>query len=291
MSVPPAAYVTLAAEVDDALDEAMTRILPRLGGQHTSLAPVAAELRAFVAGGKRIRPVLLLLGFEAAGGRRRPAVHGPALALELLHTFALIHDDVIDRAPTRRGRPTVHTTFASRHRDNGWGGDADAYGQAIAILVGDLAFVHADELFLDADVPERALLDAFRRFNVLREEVMVGQYLDLHAAITRSTGCEYPARPPVPSALRYPRTQRSRTAALYFRSAHSGSTAKQARLISSMSAPTSNEGASGSRSAQTWSTCSSVNPSDQDTKALARGRSSSPRFMAAPRRGNRTNTS
>ncbi len=151
------------------------------------MAEVAAELRSFTDGGKRIRPALLLLGFEAAGGDGVAAVEGPALALELLHTCALVHDDVIDQAATRRGRASIHQAAAGRHRTAGWSGDADAYGRAVAILLGDLAFVLADELFLAAGVPDRELLAAFRRFTTLREEVMVGQYLDLQAATARLT--------------------------------------------------------------------------------------------------------
>ena len=154
------------------------------------MAPLTAELRAFMAGGKRIRPALLLLGFEAAGGRQLRAVEGPALALELLHTCALLHDDVIDQAPTRRGRPSVHHVFATRHRTERWSGDAEAYGRAVAILLGDLAFVQADALFLSGQVPDQVLLAAFRRFTVLREEVMVGQALDVHAATARTTDRE-----------------------------------------------------------------------------------------------------
>jgi geranylgeranyl diphosphate synthase, type I len=186
----PPAFAAIAREIDGALEEALDRLLPRLTALHPALQPVADELRAFLAGGKRIRPALLMLGFEAAGGAFRDAVHGPALALELLHTCALAHDDVIDRAPTRRGRPSVHHVFADLHRAQGWSGDGAAYGEAVAILLGDLAFVQADELFLTARVPEHALLTAFRRFIVLREEVMAGQYLDLHAATSRTTDRE-----------------------------------------------------------------------------------------------------
>jgi len=180
--VPPA-LAEVQRAVEQALSAALDRMLPRLVATHPALAPVADELRAFTAGGKRIRPALLLLGFEAAGGRGRDAALGPALALELLHTCALVHDDVIDRADTRRGRPTVHRAFATRHTEAGWRGPAEGYGEAVAILVGDVAFVHADELFLAAGVPAADLLAAFGRFTLLREEVMVGQYLDLQASV------------------------------------------------------------------------------------------------------------
>ena len=190
MTPQPGQLRRLAAVVDDALTAYLDRALPRLLEMHPSLAPLADELRTFVAGGKRLRPALLLLGYEAAGGTDLKAVLGPALALELLHTCALLHDDIIDVAPTRRGRPTAHRAFADRHRDAGWAGDADHYGEAVGILLGDLAFVQADELFLEADVAPERLLAGLSLFTTLREEVMAGQYIDLYAATTRQASRE-----------------------------------------------------------------------------------------------------
>jgi len=190
----PAAVTALRVEVDAALERALTERVPRLHGYHASVAPLATQLQRFMAGGKRIRPVLLLLGFAAAGGGDHRAVMGPALALEFLHTCALAHDDVIDRADTRRGEPSVHRAFAKLHVDEGWQGDADGYGEAIAILLGDLAFVMADDLFLAAEVAPERLLDGLAGFTRLREEVMAGQYLDLWAATSRTTDRELAER-------------------------------------------------------------------------------------------------
>lgn len=187
MATAPAALTRLRAEVDAALATALDERLPRLASHHPALGEVADHLRAYVAGGKRVRPALLLLGHAAAGGTDEQAVMGPAVALELLHTCALAHDDVIDRAETRRGRPTVHRAFAAVHADAGWQGDALEYGEAVAILLGDLAFVLADELFLGADVTAERLLAGMAGFTRLREEVMAGQYLDLWAATSRTT--------------------------------------------------------------------------------------------------------
>jgi geranylgeranyl diphosphate synthase, type I len=175
----------LRKQLDVALGERLELRLARLLAHHPELAPVCDSLRGFVDGGKRIRPMLLVLGYLAADGGDPDDVVGPALALELLHTCALVHDDVIDRADTRRGRPAVHRAFADRHRVGDWGGDAASYGEAVAILAGDLALVHADDLFLDASVPTERLLAGFRHFTLLREEVMAGQFLDLQSATTR----------------------------------------------------------------------------------------------------------
>jgi geranylgeranyl diphosphate synthase type I len=110
-----------------------------------------------------------------------------ALALELLHTCALLHDDLLDDATTRRGRTTAHVSFAATHRAGGYAGDDWRYGAAAAVLVGDLAFVLADELFLRAEVEPARLLAGLRAFTVLREEVMAGQALDVQAAAARLT--------------------------------------------------------------------------------------------------------
>lgn len=183
MSVEPA---VLRQRIDDALAAEVARMVARLTTHHSVMEPLGTSLRQFVSNGKRIRPILLLLGFQAAGRRDVDAVLGPALALELLHTCALVHDDVIDRASTRRGKPTVHMQFEQQHAAHDWAGDPRGFGTSVAILVGDLAFVYADELFMQASVEPQRLLDGFGWFTRLREEVMAGQYLDLHSAITRT---------------------------------------------------------------------------------------------------------
>ena len=113
-----------------------------------SLAPIAQEVRLLVdAGGKRLRPTFAYWGHRATGADHDEAVLRPAAAVELLHTFALIHDDVMDRSVTRRGRPSAFAALAERHRRESRVGDSEWFGISAAMLVGDLAFVWADELF------------------------------------------------------------------------------------------------------------------------------------------------
>ena len=178
----PAAAVELRERVEAALGAHLDRTATRLATLDPTLAPVHEELRAFVASGKRLRPVLLLLGYRAGGGRDPDAVMGPAIGLELLHTCALIHDDLIDDADVRRGRAAVHVAFASRYAAAGRDGDAGRFGSAAALLVGDLSLAQADGAFLDARVPPERLTAALREFGTLREELMAGQYLDVDAA-------------------------------------------------------------------------------------------------------------
>ena len=105
-----------------------------------------------------------------------------AAALELLHTFAIVHDDVMDRSPSRRGSAASWVHLADEHRRAGHVGDPAAYGLAAAVLVGDMALVLADRALLDAGFPEQRLLPAFRRYDRMRVEVVAGQFLDVLAA-------------------------------------------------------------------------------------------------------------
>ena len=102
-------------------------------------------------GGKRLRPSFCHWGFVGAGGDPGDQrIVDAGAALELMHAFALFHDDVMDDAVSRRGTPTTHTVFAEAHAAAGWAGESRRFGEGVAILVGDLAFVMADELLIDA---------------------------------------------------------------------------------------------------------------------------------------------
>lgn len=140
-----------------------------------SLDEPIACLRALVeAGGKRLRPAFCHWAFVGAGGDPAdPRLVDAEAALELLHSFALLHDDVMDGSAVRRGRPTVHADNARLHQSRGWSGEPRRFGEGVAILVGDLAFVYADML-MAAVTPE-----VFEVFAQLRLEVNIGQYLDL----------------------------------------------------------------------------------------------------------------
>jgi geranylgeranyl diphosphate synthase type I len=139
------------------------------------LVPPIEALRRFVLdGGKRLRPAFCHWAFVGAGGDPAdPAVIDAGAALELLHAFALLHDDVMDGSQLRRGRMTVHVDFAARHVAAGALGEARRFGEGVAILVGDLAFVYADLLMVG--VPATAT----EIFNELRVELNIGQALDL----------------------------------------------------------------------------------------------------------------
>lgn len=136
-------------------------------------------------GGKRLRPAFAYWGYRAVTPGPDDAVDDGTLrlfaALELLHACALVHDDVIDESDTRRGMPTVHMRFAALHRDHGWRGSSDQFGQSAAILLGDLSLVWADDIVAAVQLPPDGRRRVQRVWSDIRTEVLGGQYLDIVA--------------------------------------------------------------------------------------------------------------
>ncbi len=173
-SAPPS-LGPIASRVEDRVRAVLDEELDRWSSIDAELREPLEALRELVlAGGKRLRPAFCHWAFVGAGGDpgdRRVVDAGAAL--ELLHTFALIHDDIMDGSDTRRAMDTIHVRFETRHAIAGWRGESRRFGEGVAILAGDLAFVYADSMLAGAP---RAALDVFTE---LRIEVNIGQYLDL----------------------------------------------------------------------------------------------------------------
>lgn len=142
--------------------------------------PLMGSIANLVTGGKRLRALMCYWGWRGAGGDASASeVVTAGSALELFQAAALIHDDIIDRSDTRRGGPSVHRRFSQLHADQGWSLDSERFGHAAAILTGDLCLSFSEESF--TDIGERAASGSQARliFNLMRAEVMAGQYLDI----------------------------------------------------------------------------------------------------------------
>jgi geranylgeranyl diphosphate synthase type II len=111
-------------------------------------------------GGKRMRPVLLLMSHELFGGNHKNAV-SPAIAIELFHNFSLVHDDIMDRAALRRGKVTVH----------------EKWNTNTAILSGEAILIESYKLMMDC--PTENLKSALNIFNQTALEVCEGQVMDM----------------------------------------------------------------------------------------------------------------
>ena len=151
------------------------------------LVEPAAALREFLDGGKRMRPAFCYWGWRAAGGgigaseALDDAAFTASASLELLQASALIHDDYMDGSDTRRGKPAVHKRFEALHEADGWEGPAARFGAAAAILLGDITLTWCDEMFTRSGFDAVRIHAARPVFDLMRSEVMAGQYLDVLA--------------------------------------------------------------------------------------------------------------
>lgn len=125
-AVPP------VVETGWTLTEALERVEQRIHAQLRSREPLLTEISVYLvgSGGKRVRPAVTLLVYKACGGQSLDAIVDVATALELIHSATLLHDDIIDNADTRRGRPSA----------------LYRYGLAHALVTGDFVFSRAFEL-------------------------------------------------------------------------------------------------------------------------------------------------
>lgn len=145
-------FETLLQAVDDRKQTMMTYLLQDRFVQRFRPEHIRDAVYSYVkSGGKSLRPAVAMLACGAVGGDESQALP-IASAIEIYHTWTLVHDDVIDKDSTRRGVPTVHTEYAQKAKDDfGWDGqDADHYGMTIAMLTGDVQQAWSWSLMFEA---------------------------------------------------------------------------------------------------------------------------------------------
>ncbi|WP_019927768.1 polyprenyl synthetase family protein [Nocardia sp. BMG111209] len=161
------------------------RVLDELGSflDRNHIAPlhgIAVDdvARQYVGGGKCLRSSFMYLGW-LCGGPPEPAAVRAAAALELLHAFALLQDDVMDEAEARRNRPAAHVHFEQRHRAARLPGDARRFGESAAVLLADICLIWADTMLRGSGIDREALHRVLPRYDAMRTELALGQFADL----------------------------------------------------------------------------------------------------------------
>ncbi|MDH6456000.1 polyprenyl synthetase family protein [Streptomyces sp. NPDC008196] len=176
---------TVRAVLGDLLDRqvAAARATDPLFGED-----LAARVAGFTrGGGKFARSRFVWWALRACGGTEPPQARAAlriGAALELIQTCALVHDDVMDDARLRRGRPALHVEMAAQYAGAGDGGRAQRFGQAAAILAGDLALAWADDVVADTEMPHRTARRVRDLWSAMRTEMVAGQYLDVQGEVT-----------------------------------------------------------------------------------------------------------
>src|SRR3954463_8092004 len=178
-----AATASVLEPVVERVDEMLEAFLAERRADAIAVEPHTAEpveeiIRLLRAGGKRLRPACTYWGFRAAGGPDRPEIWRAAAAVELLHSMALLHDDVMDGDDERRGAPTARARQIAAARARGQA-DAERGGVSVAIVAGDLAAAFAEQLFSTAGFPPDRQAAGAARLARMRLELALGAYLSM----------------------------------------------------------------------------------------------------------------
>lgn len=136
--------------------------------------------------GKRIRPYMSYLGYQGAGGKDFQEWLPLGLSLELLHIFALIHDDIMDRSELRHNIPTIHSHITTRYQTEN-NSDAVHLGNSQAMLIGDLILSFSEEQIRKYAKVSPHFEDISNTYQNMLEEVMMGQMLDIDMSSLENT--------------------------------------------------------------------------------------------------------
>jgi geranylgeranyl diphosphate synthase type I len=163
----------------------IARIFDRKIAEAKKISPICTEImgayKEFMGGGKKLRGALVKLGYDVFGGKNQKAILEVSTAVEIIHSFLLIHDDVMDKDTLRRGRPTVHHQYESFHkqRSNYKKGDSAHFGTCMAIDAGDAGMFLALGVFGEASFSEKIKIEALSLLSRALLNTAYGQALDV----------------------------------------------------------------------------------------------------------------
>jgi len=182
----------LIKEYKRKIDKRLRIFLKERIKQVNNISPVAKEMMELVLeynlrGGKRIRPILVIMGYKACGGKNEKAIIHAAIAVELMESFLLIHDDIMDQDELRRGYLTMHKIYENKYNRCYLGDDAKRYGESMAMIAGDILAILGSEAIIKSNFPIKRKFKAVDRFNSAVINTCFGQALDIISGCEKST--------------------------------------------------------------------------------------------------------
>lgn len=159
---------TCASQVDSELSNYFKKWRIEASNVSNNLLPLIDEAIKACEGGKRLRGALVVFGYEFAGGKNLTEILKPAAAFEIFQTAILAHDDVIDKSPLRRNKPTIYYALGANH-----------YGLSQTICLGDIGFFQAYQIISESNFSAEIKNKALNSFSKTMLETALGQMLDV----------------------------------------------------------------------------------------------------------------
>ncbi|MEM4699835.1 MAG: polyprenyl synthetase family protein [Candidatus Nezhaarchaeales archaeon] len=183
-------------ELGPRIDQALSRFLQaeaeRAGGLSDFHGKYYGDLREFLLrGGKRLRPIALVVAYEGVGGEEVEAAIEASISVELLHNSSLIHDDIVDRDELRRGGKTVHAMYRDWFKAiKGGSGDAEHFGLTVGLLAGDSLFNMGFKALSQAKFNGEVKVKALKLYVEAYEQLIDGMLMDIYLPMMREPTVE-----------------------------------------------------------------------------------------------------
>jgi geranylgeranyl diphosphate synthase type I len=188
---------TISSDIRDTLAQYQTQVNERLEAFFDKKIKEAAEISAYtrevvvnareytLRGGKRLRPIFCIYGYKCLSDSNIEAIIAASISLELMQSYLLIHDDIMDEDELRRGKPTFH--IICKALGERLFGTADAkpekFGENIAIVAGDLVEAYGEEVLATSPFASECVNKALVKYAEIVKKVGYGQILDIAAGL------------------------------------------------------------------------------------------------------------
>lgn len=154
----------------------------RIGSRFPIVKKINNIINEFILrGGKRIRPFLVYCGYKCIGGKNKGEILNASLCLELLQSFLLIHDDIVDKSEVRRGGLTVHKKIEKKYIEILGRNKAKEFGTFLAIWIGNLCYIDSFQILSNSKFPQKNIIIAIQELSKILELAIHGQIMDIFA--------------------------------------------------------------------------------------------------------------
>lgn len=171
----------LKKAIDKQLEKNLDSAITDASKKDILLAEALGQMKKIsLSGGKRIRGALLCQAYFGFGGKDRTKIIKAAAAIELVHLYLLVHDDIIDRGNIRHGEMTLNAWFAKKYEKKLGKVQASHLATSMAIIVGDLLYAMALEMISEAGFAEKNTINAISRLQKVVSNTIIGQSQDIN---------------------------------------------------------------------------------------------------------------
>lgn len=183
--------ISILKEYAGKINSELENYLDKKIGQAGTLSNFSKELAENIKeynlrGGKRLRPVFLIFGYKCMNGKNEDEIVKASISLELMQGFLLVHDDIMDQDPIRRGRPSFHKIYEKIAEDKFPGFDSGRFGEAVGIAAGDILYSFTIDAIVKSDFPVGLKQKALKKVNEICYNTALGQVLDFRNGASSS---------------------------------------------------------------------------------------------------------